>query len=68
MAHLSEAAKVQRSLNTTNSVTGFLERAMGQHPPFYEFLLSDLQAYTLNLNTSITAPLAFSNNFTISLD
>ena len=68
MAHLSEAATVQRSLTIANSVTSFLERNLIRHSPFYEFLLPDFQVHTLSLNTSIAAPLTFSNNFTLAFD
>ena len=68
MIHLSEAATVQRLLSVSAQILYFLERSLGMHAPPWQFILDDFQAYTLSLNSSISGPLTFANNFTISFD
>ena len=55
-------------MDVANGVVRFLEQSLSKHPPPWHFALSDFQAFTLSLNSSISAPLALPNNFTIFLD
>ena len=60
VAHLSEAAMLQPTVTETDQVTAFLERALSQHPPVYEFLLPDLQVYTYSISASLS-PISLPN-------
>ena len=70
MAHLSEAAMLQPTASEANQIISFMDRALTQHPPLYQFLLPDLQVHTYSINSTIspTLTISLSNHFTLSFD
>ena len=67
MANLSEAAMLQPTVTETNQITGFLDGALTNHPPVYEFLLPDLQVFTYPINATLSA-INLPNQFILSFD
>ena len=67
MANLGEAAMLQSSVSQINQIIAFLDRALSQHTPLFEFLLPDLQVFTFPIEAGLS-PINLSNQFTLSFD
>ena len=57
---------LQPTVAETNQVISFLDRALTQHPPVYEFLLPDLQIYTYSIKVTGSPTISLSNEFFLS--